>query len=70
MTIFDDTRKEMGIENDAVFQSTNNPNEVTVWHDVDDPESGRSLAESEDLRGAMKEERVAGEPTIWFTEPA
>lgn len=66
---FDDTRREMGVEDDAVFQSTDDPSDVTIWHDFEDPESARSFAESDELRGAMKEAGVAGEPTIWFTEP-
>lgn len=66
----DGTRKEMGVKEDAVFQATTDPNDVTVWHDFDDMRSARRFAESDDLREAMEEGGVAGEPTIWFTEPA
>lgn len=64
----DQTRKEMGVKEDAVFQATNDPNDVTVWHDFDDTQSARRFAESDELRDAMEEAGVAGEPMIWFTE--
>lgn len=63
-------RASMGVRDDAVFQASEDPNDVTVWHDFDDLESARSLAESDELRDAMKRAAVIGEPTIWFTEPA
>lgn len=67
---FDETRKGMGVKDDAVFQSVNDPDDVTVWHDFDDVGSARSFAESDRLRATMDEAGVAREPTIWFTEPA
>src|SRR5262245_24038172 len=30
---FDSTRRGLGVTGDAVFQSVDNPNDVTVWHD-------------------------------------
>ena len=67
--VYDDfDRASMGVRDDAVFQAAEDPNDVTVWHDFDDLESARSLAESDELRDAMKEAGVVGEPTIWFTD--
>lgn len=65
----DDMRKEMGVRDHAVFQAANDPEDVTAWHDFDDMNSARSFAESDNLRQAMDEAGVAGEPTIWFTKP-
>lgn len=62
-------RRGRGVRDDAVFQSAEDPNDVTVWHDFDDLGSARSFAESEDLRKTMKEAGVVGDPTIWFTRP-
>lgn len=69
--VYDDfDRASMGVRDDAVFQAAEDPNDITVWHDFDDLESARSVAESDELRDAMKRAGVVGEPTIWFTEPA
>jgi hypothetical protein len=53
----------------AVYQSIDDPNDVTVWHDFEDAGSAKAFAQSEELREAMGRAGVAGEPTIWFTEP-
>ena len=69
--VYDDfDQAGMGVRNDAVFQAAEDPNDVTVWHDFDDLESARALAESDELRDAMKRGGVVGEPAVWFTEPA
>ena len=67
---FDEKRTDMGVRDDAVFQATDDPNDVTAWHDFDSIEAAREFAESDELKEAMAEAGVAGEPTVWFTEPA
>ncbi len=67
---FDQERKGMGVEGHAVFQSTEDPNDVTVWHDFETLEAARSFTESERLREVMSDAGVAGEPEIWYTTPA
>lgn len=67
---FDDERRGMGVKGEGVFQSTDDPNDVTVWHDFDTEEAGRAFVESSRLRDAMSAAGVAGEPTIWFTRRA
>lgn len=67
---FDAERAEWGVRDDAVFQSVDDPNDVTVWHDFDDVDSAREFAGSERLRQVMSSAGVAGEPTIWYTNPA
>ena len=67
---FDQERtKEFGVKGDAVFQSVENPQDVTVWHDFQDVESARTMIESDRLRAVMDRAGVAEEPTVWFTEP-
>lgn len=67
---FDEERTEMGVEDDAVFQAVDDPNDVTVWHDFETMDDAREFADSDRLREVMGEAGVAGEPTIWFTERA
>jgi hypothetical protein len=63
---FDAERTPMGVIGDAVFQSVDDPNDVTVWHDFDSVEAGRSFAASEALRNAMGRAGVTSEPQIWY----
>ena len=62
-------REGFGVTDHAVYQSVDDPNDVTVWHDFEDAGSAKAFAQSEELREAMGRAGVAGEPTIWFTEP-
>jgi len=64
---FDDERKQMGVKGDAVFQSVDDENDVTVWHEFEDEDAAKAFVESDRLREAMEEGGVAGEPTIWYT---
>ena len=67
---FDAERRGMGVRGDAVFQSVDDPEDVTVWHDFDDEASARAFANHDRLREVMEEAGVAGEPEIWYTTPA
>lgn len=66
---FDEERSAMGVIGDAVFQSADDPNEVTVWHDFESRESANAFRASTRLREVMSAGGVAGESTIWFTTP-
>lgn len=60
----------MGVMGHEVFNSADNPNDVTVWHDFETLQAARDFAESPRLREVMSAAGVAGEPTIWFTKQA
>jgi hypothetical protein len=67
---FDEQRKPMGVKDDAVFRSVDNPNDVTVWHDFDSADEARSFTASDELRDAMERAGVQGEPQVWVVEEA
>ncbi|MDX1582014.1 MAG: cyclase, partial [Thermoanaerobaculia bacterium] len=67
---FDEERKNMGVRGDAVYQSVSDPNDVTVWHDFDSLEAAKSFTESDRLEEVMAKAGVAGDPTLWYTNPA
>ena len=67
---FDEKRRSMGVTGDAVYQSIDNPNDVTVSHDFDTEQSARDLLSSEDLKTAMDNAGVQGKPEIWITSPS
>ncbi len=67
---FDAKRKKMGVKGAAVFQAADDDSDVTVWHDFESLDTARSFAQSSELREAMENAGVTGDPTIWFTERA
>ena len=67
---FDAERQGLGVAGDAVYQTVDNPNEVTVYHDFNSIEDAKAFASSDKLKEVMKGAGVAGEPTIWFVQEA
>ncbi len=65
---FDAERRGMGVRGHAVFQATDDPNDVTVWHDFDDVEAAKAFAGADRLREVMHEGGVDGEPEFWLTK--
>jgi quinol monooxygenase YgiN len=60
------TRKANGVTAQAVYQSADNPNEITVVHDFPTVAAARAFAGSPELKEGMKAAGVVGAPTIWF----
>lgn len=67
---FDAERAGMGVKGHAVFQSVDDPNNVTAWHDFATLEAAQAFMGSARLREVMKQAGVAGEPAVWFTTSA
>lgn len=65
---FDSTRKSLGVTGHAVYRSDADPNNVTVTHDFTTVDAAKQFAGSQELRDAMQQAGVVGDPTIWFTE--
>jgi hypothetical protein len=63
---FDAERKALGVTGHAVFQSIDDPDDVTVWHDFSTPQSARDFASSSRLKEVMAKAGVRGAPQIWF----
>jgi ABC-type sugar transport system substrate-binding protein len=64
---FAPTQKKLGVIYQAVYQSTDNPNDVTVIHDFHSLEKAKSFAASAELKTAMEKSGVKGAPQIWYT---
>jgi hypothetical protein len=67
---FDKERPAMGVLGDAVFRSTDDRNDVTVWHDFATTRKAKAFASSAKLRAAMREAGVRGAPMIWISTEA
>ena len=63
---FDEQRRSMGVKGDAVYQSIDNPNDVTAWHDFETAEDAQAIVGSDELKNAMQGAGVQGEPEIWI----
>ena len=64
---FAPTQKKLGVTYEAVYQSADNPNDVTVIHDFHSLEKAKAFAESPELKAAMEKAGVKGPPQIWYT---
>ena len=64
---FDAKRKTMGVIGQEVYQSIDNPNDVTVTHDFRKAETAKAFAASAELKGAMEKAGVKGTPQMWLT---
>jgi hypothetical protein len=51
---FDAERRRLGVTAQAVYQSVDNPNDVTVWHDFKTSEAAKAFASSPNLKNAMQ----------------
>ena len=67
---FDTTRRGMGVTAAAVFQSVDDPNDVTVTHDFASADAAKAFAGSAEVRSAMERAGVAGPPNMWFVSEA
>ncbi len=67
---FQPKARTLGVQADAVYQTADNPNEITVTHDFATLESAQAFASSPELRSAMHDAGVVGAPTIWFAQRA
>jgi heme-degrading monooxygenase HmoA len=67
---FSPVQKANGVLSEAVYQSTDDPNDVTVTHEFATLEAAQAFTRIEELRKAMQSGGVVGAPTVWFTQKA
>jgi len=67
---FDAERKKLGASGHAVFQTVDDPNDLTVWHDFETLEKAKGFGASAALKDAMAKAGVQGKPTVWFATQA
>jgi len=56
-----------GVRGKGVFQSVDDPTDITVWHDFDDLDAAQAFAGAGDLRERLVASGVQGEPEVWLT---
>jgi hypothetical protein len=67
---FADVQKAGGVRAEAVYRSVDDPNDVTVTHDLEDVETARAFFASPDLKDAMMRAGVEGDPVLVLGEEA
>jgi hypothetical protein len=67
---FDGERRSMGVTGNAVYQSVDDPNDVTVTHDFATREAAEAFASSPRLQEIMQQAGVQAVPEVWFVTEA
>ena len=63
---FDSVRPSFAVTSHGVYQSDENPNDVTGYHEFNSMAEAKAFANSKELREAMEKAGVVGAPDIWF----
>jgi hypothetical protein len=64
---FAGTQRKLGVTHKAVYQSVENPNDVTVTHDFKTTEKAKAFMSAPEVKSAMDKAGVKGTPQIWIT---
>jgi hypothetical protein len=64
---FDAVRPSFGVTSHGVYQSDENPNDITGYHEFNSMDAAKAFANSNELKEAMGKAGVVGAPDIWFT---
>jgi ABC-type sugar transport system substrate-binding protein len=67
---FQPTARKLGLTGQAVYQSVDNPNEVTIVTDFKTLAKAKAFAASPELKSEMEKAGVTGTPQIWYTTKA
>jgi hypothetical protein len=62
---FDADRRPMGVTDDAVYQSVENPTTSLSGTTLETEEAARAFMSSEQLKNAMQRAGVQGQPEVW-----
>ena len=63
------TRQNFGINTINVYRSSDNPNNVTILMEGNDPEKIQEFMNSEDLKEVMQKAGVTSEPEVKMLNP-
>jgi hypothetical protein len=61
-------RTAAGLTNGRVFRSTEDPNDILILFDTSDRRRAEEFGGSEDLKSAMQNSGVIGQPKILFAD--
>jgi hypothetical protein len=61
-------RRAAGLTNGRVFRSTEDPNDILILFDTSDRRRAEEFGGSEDLKSAMQNSGVIGQPKLRFAD--
>ena len=61
-------QKEHGVTAQAVFQASDNPKDVLVFHEFASAKAAKAFMALPELKQAMQKAGVAGAPTTWIAD--
>lgn len=67
--VFDEyypVRKHAGVVHEVVFQSVDDPNDITMMFDFETIDSARAFPNNGELRAAYRKAGSIGTPLMWF----
>jgi len=64
---FTKERETLGVTSHGVFQATDDPNDVTVYHEFTDINTAKEFMGSARLKEVMQAAGVVGAPDVWYT---
>jgi len=67
---FGSTQTKLGVQEQAVYQAIDNPNDITVRHEFASLAAAQAFGSSPELGAAMHDAGVQGAPSVWFTSRA
>lgn len=67
---FQTTQRQMGVTAQSVYQSTDDPDDITVLHDFASEDKAQAFLASDALKSSMQSAGVKGKPQIWITKAA
>ncbi|WP_421724841.1 cyclase [Bauldia sp.] len=62
------TRNAVGVSSETVFQSTSDPNDVTMMFELPSTAAAQAFLENEELRKALAKGGLVGTPAVWIAE--
>ena len=63
---FDKERKTLGVTGHGAYQTIDDPNAVTAYHEFKNIDEAKAFAGSARLKEVMEKAGVVGAPEIWF----
>jgi quinol monooxygenase YgiN len=60
-------KKAGGVIGEAVYQSADDPNDITVTHEFATIEVAKAYLDNPELKQAIQKAGVIGAPTVWLT---
>lgn len=63
-------RERYGVQSEEVYSAVGDPDDVTVTHTFNTLPEATAILESAEVRSALVDAGVVGEPTAWLVTPA